>query len=126
MYSPTYFSLNTKDPAADIKVNLCKANWHTALKTGDIKGKGLWKENFKTEGDFGIMVIAHKKPVKYVLLVWTGKEMKLDMPSVFKGANEASVAGGGWFKKNMTIIIIGAIALLVILFLLVKLKNKRS
>jgi hypothetical protein len=126
MYAPTYFSLNSTDPAADIKVNLCKENWHTFHQTGNVKGKNIWKSNFKTEGDFGIMVIANKKPAHYVLLVWTGDEMKIDMPSVFKPADGAGGSGGGWFKKNSTVVIIGAIALLIIAFLLYKLKNKKS
>ena len=125
MYSPTYFSLNSADPGADIKVNLCKENWHTFHQTGAVKGKSIWKSNFKTEGDFGIMVIANKKPVRYVLLVWTGDEMKIEMPSVFKSGDAASVSGGGWFKKNMLVIIIGVVAVLIIAFLLFKLKNKK-
>ena len=126
MYSPTYFSLNSTDPDADIKVNLCKENWHAFHQTGNIKGKEIWKSNFKTEGDFGIMVIANKMPARYVLLVWTGDEMKIEMPSVFKSAGAAVLQGGGWFAKNKLIVIIGAAALLIILFLLYKLKNKRQ
>lgn len=126
MYSPTYFSLNSTDPAADIKINLCKENWNTFHHQGEVKGKGIYKNNFKTEGDFGIMVIANKKPAKYVLLVWTGDEMKIEMPSVFKPADGKGGSSGGWFKKNSTIVIIGAIALLIIAFLLYKLKNKKS
>lgn len=127
MYSPTYFSLNSSDPAADIKVNLCKENWKTFHHQGEIKGKGIYKNNFKTEGDFGIMVVANKKPAQYVLLVWTGDEMKVEMPSVFKGGDTAvSKGGGGWFKKNMMVVIIAAVALLIILFLLVKLKKKKT
>jgi hypothetical protein len=125
MYSPTYFSLNTTDPNAEIKINLCKENWKKFHRTGEVKGKGLWKADFKTEGDFGIMVVAKKKPVGYVLMVWSGDEMKIDMPSVFKSADAAS-ASGGWLKKNMTLIIVAAAALLIIAFLLVKLKKKKS
>ena len=126
MYSPTYFSLNSSDPDADIKVNLCKENWHAFHQTGQVKGKEIWKSNFKTEGDFGIMVIANKMPARYVLLVWTGDEMKIEMPSVFKRAGAAALQRGGWFANNKTIVIIGAAALLLILFLLLKLKNKKQ
>lgn len=122
MYSPTYFSLNTTDPDANIKVNLCKENWHKAHRTGEIKGKGIWKSNFKTEGDFGIMVIANKKPVRYVLLVWSGKEMNLEILSVFKTANSSDIKGESWFKKNIILVVGAAIALLIISFLLMKLK----
>ncbi|MGB8193928.1 MAG: hypothetical protein WCF67_18490 [Chitinophagaceae bacterium] len=125
IYSPTYFSISSSDPKADIKVNLCKENWHTANKTGDVKGKGIWKTQFKTEGDFGIMVVANKKPTRYVLLAWTGEEMKIAMPSVFKTSNASDIKGGGWFRNNMLIVIISAVVLLSILFLVFKLKKKR-
>jgi len=126
MYSPTYFSINSADPAADIKVNLCKENWHSFHQTGEVKGKEIWKSQFKTEGDFGIMVIANKKPVRYVLLVWTGDEMKVEMPSVFKVANGAVIPEGGWLKRNMTAVAIGAAVLLLLLFLVFKLKKKKQ
>lgn len=127
MYSPTYFSLNSSDPSADIKVLLCKENWKTFHHTGEVKGKAIYKNNFKTEGDFGIMVVANKKPANYVLMVWTGDEIKVELPTVFKGADGSSGgSGGGWFKKNMTLVIVAVVALLIISILLVKLKNKKS
>ncbi len=127
MYSPTYFSLNSSDPAANIKVHLCKENWKTFHHQGEVKGKGIYKNNFKTEGDFGIMVVANKKPAHYVLMVWTGAEMKVELPTVFKGTDGvAGSSSGGWFKKNMTLVIVAAVALLIISFLLVKLKKKKS
>lgn len=126
MYSPTYFGINTTDPDADIKINLCQENWQSIHRTGTLKGKGIWKSQFKVEDDFGIMIIANKKPVRYVLTIWSGIEMKIDMPSVFKDADDTATKGGGWFKKNMTLVIIGIVALIIILFLLFKLKNKKQ
>lgn len=127
MYAPTYFSLNSNQPDADISIKLCKENWKTFHRSGEVKGKSLWKSDFKTEGDFGIMVIANKKPVSYVLMVWTGDELKVEMPSVFKPADASSSSGGsGWLKKNITLVIVAAAALLIIAFLLVKLKKKKS
>lgn len=126
MYAPTYFSLNSNQKDADITIKLCKENWKTFHRSGEVKGKSLWKSDFKTEGDFGIMVIANKKPVTYVLMVWTGDELKVEMPSVFKPADASSAGGSGWVKKNMTLVIVAAAALLIIAFLLVKLKKKKS
>jgi hypothetical protein len=126
MYSPTYFSLNSSDAGADIKVNLCKENWHTAHQTGAVTGKGLWKSHFKTEGDFGIMVVANKKPTRYVLLVWTGPEMKVEMPTVFKTATNTDLQKAGWLKNNLLIVILGAAAVSIILFLLFKLKKQKK
>ena len=91
MYSPTYFSINTTDTEADIKINLCQENWKNFHRTGTLKGKGIWKSQFKVEDDFGIMIIANKKPVRYVLTTWSGKEMKIDMPSVFKEADGSAM-----------------------------------
>ena len=72
------------------------------------------------------MVVAKKKPASYVLLVWTGNEMKVDMPSVFKNGTDGTGSNNssGWFKKNMTVIIVAVVALLIIAFLLIKLKKK--
>lgn len=125
MFSPTFFSITASDPAAELKINLCKENWKTPHKTGEIKGKGKWNTNFKTEGDFGIMVIAAKKPVKYALLVWVGNEVKVDMPSPFKQGKDAA-GGGGWFKKNMVLILVLLVAAAVIGFLLFKLKKQKK
>ena len=127
MYAPTYISVNSKEADADIKINLCKENWHVAHRSGEVKGKSLWKENFKTEGDFGIMVVANKKPTKYALLVWTGDEMKIDMPSVFKeGGGDTKAATKSSGNKNMLFIIIGVVGLAVIGFLVYKLKTKKA
>jgi hypothetical protein len=127
MYAPTYFSINTTDTGADLKVSLFKENWREAHKTGEVKEKNIWKTSFKTEGDFGIRVITGKKPGKYVLLVFSGNDLEVQLPSVFnKGNGNAGGAANGWFKKNMLTVIIGAVALLAILFLLFKLKKKKN
>lgn len=128
MYAATYFSLNSAETDADIKIHLCKENWKTFHRTGEVKGKSLWKADFKTEGDFGIMVVTNKKPTQYVLLVWTGEEMKVELPSVFKGADEkgSSPAGSGGKNNNTLLIVGGAVALGVIGFLVYKLKQKKT
>ena len=123
MYSPTYFNIAASDPAADIKINLCKENWKQAHKSGEIKGKGKWEANFKTEGDFGIQVIAGKKPVKYALLVWVGDEVKVDVPSPFKSGTGGGGSSGGWMKKNMVLLIVVLAAFAIIGFLVFKLKK---
>ena len=125
MYSPTFFSITASDPAADLKINLCKENWKQPHKKGELKGKGKWNANFKTEGDFGIQVITAKKPARYALLVWTGDEVKVDLPSPFKSGNGTST-GRGWFKKNMVLVIALVAALAVIGFLVFKLKKAKK
>jgi hypothetical protein len=124
IYSPTFFTITASDPAADLKISLYKENWKQAHKTGEIKGKGKWNTNFKTEGDFGIQVITAKKPVRYALLVWVGDEVKVDIPSPFK--NGAGTSGGGWIKKNMILLIVALAAIAIIGFLLFKLKKAKK
>jgi hypothetical protein len=126
MYSPTYFSLNSSDPGTDLKVNLCKENWHSFHQSGTVKGKEIWSSRFKTEGDFGIMVIANKKPARYVLLVWTGDEMKIEMPSVFKSSSTTNGVGSGWLATNKWLVIAVTAALALILFLFLKFKKKKN
>jgi hypothetical protein len=127
MYSPTYFSINSKNPSTDIKVNLCKENWHNVHHSGEVKGKGLWKNQFKTEGDFGIMVVAKKLPAKYVLLVWTGDEMKIEMPSVFKSGSGSSIKGASWIRDNMVMVVIaGVLVLSLLVFGFFKVRMKKN
>jgi len=38
----------------------------------------------KTGNDFGIMVITDKTPINYSMLVWTGDDKEVEMPSLFR------------------------------------------
>ncbi len=127
MYSPTYISLNSTSPDADLEVRLCQENWKSFHRKSAIAGQETWSENFKTEGDFGVMVIAKKTPVRYVLLAWTGKELKMELPSVFTGPETATTAARtGWLGRNKLLVVVAAGALLIIGVLVYKLKQKRS
>lgn len=125
MYSPTFFTIAASDPAAELKINLCKENWKQPHKSGTVKGKGKWNTNFKTEGDFGIQIITNKKPVRYALVVWSGSEVKVDLPTPFKSGG-ATKSGSGWLQKNMIVLVVGVIALAIIGFLLFKLKKAKK
>ena len=74
IFSPVYFGLTTNAEAGNIRVNLCKDNWHQVNQNGETGSKGHWQANFKTEGDFGIMVITEIKPADYSIIVWAGDE----------------------------------------------------
>jgi LPXTG-motif cell wall-anchored protein len=101
---------------------LNKENWHQANKSGETDGKGHWQTSFKTEGDFGIMVVPKTKPAKYTLVTWMGKEAKeVGVSSPF--SDKAPGADGGFFKKNLLYIVIGAVVLLGILFFVLKRKK---
>ena len=127
MFSPVYFGLTTKAEAGNIKVSLCKDNWHKAEQTGETGDKGHWQANFKTEGDFGIMVIADKKPADYTMITWMGNEAKdVGMPDPFKdsdGKTAGAKKGGNFLKDNLMYIIIGLLVV-IIGVLIFKMKKK--
>lgn len=90
IFSPVFVNVSSSDPAEKVKVQLHKINWERTLKSGTTDGKGNWNDSFKTEGDFGIMVIPQSLPTNYTLLVWAGDEVKSELPSVFKKGGDAA------------------------------------
>jgi LPXTG-motif cell wall-anchored protein len=126
MYSPAYFSITTEDASSPIQVTLNKENWHQANKTGETNDKGFWEASFKTEGDFGIMVVPKTKPAKYVLLTWNGDEAKeVGISSPFSDTAVAKT-NESFLKKNLIYIIIGAVLLLALLFIVFKRKKNKA
>lgn len=126
MYSPAYFCITAEDPSSPIQVTLNKENWHQANKTGETNDKGVWEASFKTEGDFGIMVVPKTKPAKYVLLTWNGDEAKdVGISSPFSDAAIAKT-NESFLKKNLIYIIGGIVLLLVISFLVFKRKKDKA
>ncbi len=126
MYSPVYFGLTTKAEAGNIKVSLCKDNWHKAEQNGETGEKGHWQANFKTEGDFGIMVIANNKPADYSIIVWTGNEARdvgITDPVKDADAKVSSGKKGNFLKDNFMYIII-ALLVVIIGILFFKMKKK--
>jgi len=126
MFSPVYFGLTSKAESGNLKVNLCKDNWHTANLDGETGEKGHWESTFKTEGDFGIMVIAENKPADYSIIVWTGDEAKdVGIASPFtEGGEKVKAKGGGNFIKDYGLYII--IALLLVIVVVLFLKKKKT
>ena len=123
MYAPAYFGITAEDHGSPIQVTLNKENWHQANKSGETDDKGHWEASFKTEGDFGIMVVPKTKPAKYTLVTWVGAEAKdVGVASPFSGT--APTAEAGFFKKYLFYIIGGAVVLLVLLFFVFKRKKQ--
>lgn len=89
IFSPVFVNVSSSDPAEKVRVQLHKINWEHALKSGTTDDKGSWNDSFKTEGDFGIMVIPQSLPTNYTLLVWAGDEVKSELPTVFKKRGDA-------------------------------------
>lgn len=75
------------------------------------------------------MVIAKNKPASYSLVVWNGDEVNFEMPSVFNNGidktDSVKKGGDGFLKKNLMYIIIGLLVI-VVGFLVYKLKNKKA
>lgn len=129
IYSPVYVGVTSLDPANKIKVQLHKMNWQNASRSGTTDSKGQWSEKFKTENDFGIMVIPGSKPAKYSILVWVGDEPKMELPTVFSGdAKEEKAPGkeGKGGSGNTLLYIIIAVLAVAVGFLFFKMKNKKA
>ena len=129
IYSPVFVGVTSLDPANKIKVQLHKMNWQNANRSGTTDDKGQWSEKFKTENDFGIMVIPQSKPAKYTLLVWVGDEAKIELPPVIdenKGEGSASGKSGGGMSQSTILYIIIAVLVVIVAFLFLKRKNSKS
>lgn len=129
IYSPVYVGVTAADKENPVEILLAKMNWKNADRSGSTGSSGHWEEKFKTETDFGIMVIAKNKPAAYSLVVWNGDEVNVEMPSVFNNSVDKTATvkkgGDGFLKKNLMYIIIGLLVI-VVGFLIYKLKNKKS
>ncbi|HOZ70703.1 MAG TPA: hypothetical protein PLU11_11460 [Chitinophagaceae bacterium] len=128
MFSPVYFGLTAPEGNGNIRVQLCKDNWKTANRSGETGEKRHYQEQFKTEGDFGIMVIAEQKPASYTMITWTGKEAKeVGITSPFKGEGEGAIKeqGGNFLKENYLYILIG-LMVVVIAYLVFKMKKSKN
>lgn len=136
IYSPAAVIVAVKDKSISVKASLHKWNWKETSRTGSTGDKGTWMEKFKTENDFGLMVVAPQRPAEYIITVWVGEEADMELPSDFKAYNDNEIAGtlpqnqgekksGQTFlKKNLLYLIIG-ILVVAVAFLLYK-RKKRS
>jgi hypothetical protein len=128
MFSPVYFGLTAPEGNGNIRVQLCKDNWKTANRSGETGEKRHYQEQFKTEGDFGIMVIAEQKPASYTMITWTGKEAKeVGITSPFKEGGDApeNGAGGNFLKENYLYMLIG-LMVVVIAYLVFKMRKNKN
>lgn len=134
IYSPVIVMVSAKDKTQPLSVSLHKWNWKEKSRSGATDAKGVWSEKFKTENDFGIMVVASKKPAIYNMYVWAGDEVKVEVPSDFTSIGEANKkdenAGGD--KKTakastsanyLLYIIIAALAITVAVLVIKKRKK---
>lgn len=82
IYQPVYIGIDNDKKNQKCKIFLSKDNWKSPDKTGELVN-GFWQHKFRTEGSFGIMVVANKPVQTYNITVWAGKELinrKLSSP----------------------------------------------
>lgn len=131
IYSPTAVIVASKDKTIPVQASLHKWNWKEMSRKGSTGAKGTWMEKFKTENDFGLMVVAPQKPVEYTITVWVGEEADVEMPSDFKSPDDketpgtpSNKTGQSFFKKNILYIIIGVLVIAVAFLLYNRKKGK--
>ncbi|MGB3007187.1 MAG: hypothetical protein WBC06_11800 [Chitinophagaceae bacterium] len=129
IYSPAAVIVASKDKSIPLQASLHKWNWKETSKKGSTGTNGTWMEKFKTENDFGLMVVAPLRPAEYVITVWVGAEADVELPADFKAydADSQETADNksnkeSFFKKYLLYIIIGILGLAV-LFLIIKRKK---
>lgn len=134
IYSPVIISVSAKDKTQPIGVSLHKWNWKEKSREGVTDAKGIWSEKFKTENDFGIKVVAGKKPAIYNIYVWVGEEVKVAVPSDFttldaidkkdEKTGEGNSAAKDKSSPNYLLYIIIATLAIAVLVLLIKKRKK--
>jgi len=125
VYSPGYVGITADDKSNDLEIGLFTENWTTQVQGGNTADSGHWEKRFKTEGDFGIRVIAKTKPAKYTIVVWNGKDVDVDVPTAFNyGPGGAGGGNEGFLKKNWIYLTAGLLLVIVIILILVKRKKK--
>jgi len=128
IFSPAYFGITGNAGSPEISVSLHKENWLQPNHKGTTNEKNHWEKKFRTEGDIGIMVVPKKIPATYAIVLWVGDEVKLDMPSPFKkndGSASGSGGSGNFFSKYWMYLLIGLLVL-VVAFLLLKMKKQKK
>jgi LPXTG-motif cell wall-anchored protein len=128
VYAPTYVGVTARDKSKPLDVRLHKWNWHDVLRSGSTGDSGHWEDKFRTETDFGIMIISKDHPADYAITVWSGEDAKPDLPSPFSNTKTAagdSGAGGAFLKNNWMYIVIGLLVI-VIVFLFIKRKKSAA
>lgn len=134
IYSPVYVGVTTTDKNDALDIRLSKQNWNNADRSGSTGISGHWEDKFKTENDFGIMVIAKNKPVTYSLVVWNGTEVNFQLPSVFsndpgaaeKNTDNSKTDTGGkkGFVQEYLLYIIIALLVIIIAMMYFRMKKK--
>lgn len=84
IFNSTAVTVSAKNTKEILQVSLHKWNWKTQSRKGKTNDKGVFTENFFTQGDFGIRIIAPNRPAIYNVIVWAADDTKLTIPTTFK------------------------------------------
>lgn len=83
IYQKVVVAIGNKNPKQLLNVSLCKDSWNKPDRNAKVEAKPYY-EKFRTEGGFGIRIIA-KRNSQYGIAVWISDEpKKIQMPSAFK------------------------------------------
>lgn len=82
IYQTVMVAIGNKNPKQVLNVSLSKESWTKPNRTAKVEAKPYY-EKFRTEGGFGIRIIA-KKASEYGIAVWISDEpKKIAMPNAF-------------------------------------------
>ena len=83
IYQTVMVAIGNKNPKQVLDVSLSKDSWNKPNRKAKVEAKPYY-EKFRTEGGFGIRVIA-KRNSEYGIVVWISDEpKKINMPAAFK------------------------------------------
>jgi hypothetical protein len=127
---PVEVTLISKDPDADLALQLCKFDWKKPERSGSTKGTGIQSFKIRTEGDLKIFVASSQGERPYQLAVWVGDEVRPGMRPAFIPKEEYKKMkggmGGGFGFGSVVLCIIAVLLAAILVVLIVFLKRGRK
>lgn len=123
---PVEVTLLSKDPDADLTLQLCKLDWKKPERSGSTKGEGIRTFRIRTEGDLKIFVASARGENPAQLVVWVGDKIQPEMRPAFipkdqfkkaKGGSPGAAAGFASPVLWIIALLLGAILVVLIIFL---------
>ncbi len=88
IYQAVIVTMANRKPNQTLEVALCKNSWNRPDRSAKIVGDKTYTEKFKTEGSFGIRVIAKPVGSEYEMVTWISDEpRRVAMPDAIKFKN---------------------------------------
>lgn len=123
---PVEVTLLSKDPDADLTLQLCKLDWKKPERSGSTKGTGSRTFRIRTEGDLKIFVASARGENPGQLVVWVGDKVQPEMRPAFipkdqfkkaKGGSPSAAAGFASPVLWVIALLLAAILVVLIIFL---------